>query len=265
MKKRKSISVLICSFILSVMIILTVLAGAQPRLVDNADLLSESEETALLRKLDNISERQQVDIVVVTVDSTDGIPPEIYSDDYYDRHDYRADGILLLVSLEDRELWISTAGYGITAITDTGREYIFDQFQPLLSDGDYEAGFIAYADLCDKFITQARSGRPYGTGNMPKEPFRAAYSLLISLGIGFTVAFFVVSYMKDQLKSVRFQSAAEDYVKRGSVKITESGEFFLYRHVDRRAKPKQTTSRSGGSAVHTSSSGTSHGGGGRKF
>ena len=41
-------------------------AGGLPRLVDIADLLSDSEEADLSYILDEISERQQVDIVVVT-------------------------------------------------------------------------------------------------------------------------------------------------------------------------------------------------------
>ncbi len=37
-------------------------AGDLPRLVDEAGLLSDSEKTALLHQLDEISERQQVDL-----------------------------------------------------------------------------------------------------------------------------------------------------------------------------------------------------------
>ena len=40
-----------------------------PRLVDRADLLSELEEEELEARLDEISERQQADVVVVTVNS----------------------------------------------------------------------------------------------------------------------------------------------------------------------------------------------------
>ena len=39
-----------------------------PRLVDNADLLSNEEEQSLLAQLDEISERQQCDVVIVTVE-----------------------------------------------------------------------------------------------------------------------------------------------------------------------------------------------------
>ena len=49
-----------------------------PRLVDRADLLSELEEEELEARLDEISERQQADVVVVTVNSLDGKSAQDY-------------------------------------------------------------------------------------------------------------------------------------------------------------------------------------------
>ena len=43
-----------------------------PRLVDDADLLDSTEEILLEEKLDEISERQQCDIAVVTVNGLSG-------------------------------------------------------------------------------------------------------------------------------------------------------------------------------------------------
>lgn len=43
-----------------------------PRLVDDADLLTDSEEQELNTELDEISEKQQCDVVVVTENSLDG-------------------------------------------------------------------------------------------------------------------------------------------------------------------------------------------------
>lgn len=54
-----------------------------PRLVDRADLLSELEEEELEARLDEISERQAADVVVVTVNSLDGKSAQDYADDFY--------------------------------------------------------------------------------------------------------------------------------------------------------------------------------------
>ena len=265
--KRKLLSVLFAVVICFSAAIPVCAEESLSRLMDNADLLTDSEETSLLSQLDNISENQEMDIVVVTTDSLEGYTPQEYADNVFDYCGYgigeNRDGLLLLVSIEDNDWHISTSGYAITAFTDAGREYMSEQFLPYLSDGEYYKAFSTYADLCDQFITQAKTDEPYDVGNLPKEPFKIWFNVLIALGIGFVFAIIVVLYMKSKLKSVRFQPAASSYVRNGSMNVTQSGDFFLYSHLDRRARPKDNDS--GGSSTHTSSSGSTHGGGGGKF
>ena len=234
---------------------------ALPRVVDQADLLSKSEEAALLKQLDEISQRQKLDVVVVTADTLDGATPRDYADDFYDYNGYANDGILLLVSMEDRDWWISTKGYGITAFTDAGIEYISEKFLTDLSDGEYADAFDIFAEQCDAFITQARSGDPYDSHNLPKEPFDVGFNLIVSLAIGLLIATVYTSILKGQLKSVHSQKEAANYVRQGSMNVTTSRELFLYSEVDRTAKPKESS----GSSTHRSSSGSTHGGGGGKF
>lgn len=246
-------------------------AADMPRLVDGADLLSDREETALLDMLDEISGKHRTDIVIVTADSLEGLSAMEYADDFYDYHGYgfgsERDGILLLISMQEREWHMSTSGYGITAFTDAGLDYISGQFLEQLSDGDYMAAFSAFAELCDRFLTQARNGKPYDVGNLPKEPFEVLGSLLISLLVGFVIALIATGIMRSSLKSVRPQPAANNYVRNGGLQLTRSDDLFLYRNIVRRERPRDTgsSSHSGGSRTHTSSSGRTHGGRGGRF
>lgn len=243
--------------------VLAYAAESLPRLVDDADLLSAGEEKELLSGLDGISRKQQVDVVVVTVRSLEGKSAMDYADDFYDKNGYGNDGILLLVSMEERDWWISTAGFGITAFTDAGLDYISEKFLPALSDGDYAGAFSTYAELCGAFIEQAKAGRPYDAGHLPKAPFHAGRSLLVALSCGFLAALVITSVMRGQLKTVRPRTEARDYVKKGSLQVARSRDLFLYRHIDRRKKPE--SSSAGGSGTHRYSSGVSHGGRGGKF
>lgn len=237
-------------------------AGETVRLADTADLLTDAEETVLSGKLDEISTRQRVDIVIVTVPSTDERTVTEYADDFYDYGGYKDDGILLFISLGDREWAVSTSGYGITAFTDAGLSYLTDQITDAMSDGQWNEAFHRFAELCDAFITQARTGAPYDAGNLPKKPFNPLLTGLVSLGLGFVLAFFRMNKWKKQLNTVQAKTEAADYVKDGSLNITEQRERFLYRHVDRREK---SSGSSGGSSTHTSSSGKTHGGASGKF
>lgn len=257
----KKVLIMLLALLITLSFAVPAFAESMPRLVDQADLLSAAEESNLLSKLDTISNRQGMDVIVVTTDTLDGKSPMAYADDFYDYNGYAEDGILLLVSMEDSDWWISTAGYGITAFTDAEIEYLGDLFVPYLSDGDYVAAFETYADHCDEFITQAKSGNPYDTHNLPKEPFDFLTTLVICFVMGLVIAFIVTAVMKGQLKSVRAQAGASGYVKNGSMNVTHRQDLFLYRDVKRTPKPKESS----GSRTHTSSSGRSHGGGGGKF
>ena len=257
---KKLITVLL-ALLITLSFAVPAFAEAMPRLVDQADLLTDAQEASLLSKLDSISNRQGMDVVVVTADTLDGKSPMAYADDFYDYNGYAEDGILLLVSMEDSDWWISTAGYGITAFTDAGIEYLGNRFVPSLSDGDYAGAFEIFADHCDEFITQAKTGDPYDTHNLPKEPFDFLLNLAVSFVIGLVIAAVATAVMKGKLKSVRAQAGASGYVKNGSMNVTHRQDLFLYRDVKRTAKPKDSS----GSSTHTSSSGNTHGGGGGKF
>lgn len=238
------------------------------RLVDRANLLSADEEKALVEKLNEISKRQQCDVAIVTVNSLDGKTAEEYADDFYDNNSYGMgegdDGILFLISMEDRDWAISTYGYGITSFTDAGQEYIMERVQPLLSDGEYAAAFQNFTKLCDEFLTQAKNDEVYDYDNLPKEPLSILW-IPASLAIGAVIAFLVTWRMKRKLKSVGIQASASNYEKEDALKLTEQTDSFLYRHVESRKKPKNDNNSKGGSSTHRSSSGRSHGGSSGKF
>ena len=266
--KQKMIAILLALVLCLGAAVPALAAGEYARVNDLADLLTDSEEAALRSQLDEISLRQKMDVAVVTVeDLGDYGSSRECADELYESYGYGVgagkDGLLLLISMEDRDWAISTCGYGITAFTDAGIDYISEQIKPDLSDGNYAAAFGAYATLCDEFITQARNGTPYDSGTLPRGPLSMIW-IPLSIGIGVVLALIVVGTMKGQLKTVRFQAAANSYVKKDSLAVTESSDLFLYHTVSRTEKPKESSS-SGGSSTHTSSSGTTHGGGSGKF
>lgn len=267
----KKIALTVFTLLFLIASLVTVFADRNlPLLIDDADLLTDSEEKLINSKLERISEDQQCEVAIVTVYSLDGKTFTEYADDLFDYNGYGYgdgdDGILLLVSMEDSDLDISTHGYAITAFTDIGLNYMADEFVPYLTSGDYEEAFSLYADLCDDLLAQARNGSPYGGKNISRSSGDKSFSfsrMLISLAIGALFALIITGIMKSKLKTVRFQPEAASYVRKDSLNITVSRDLFIYRKVDRRAIPKNNSSS--GSSVHTSSSGRSHGGISRKF
>lgn len=266
MEKKKRVCLLLWIFLLCTGFCLSAFAAKEKsRVTDQADLLSEEEETRVNRRLDEISQRQRLDVTVVTADALQGASVQDYAEWFYEACDYgygeTRDGILLLISMEDRDWYLATHGYGITAFTDAGLDYIGEQMLPDLSEGNYAEALEVYAGLCDDFITQARSGTPYGKGTLPRKPFSLIW-IPVSLGAGVIFALLVVGAMRAQLKNVRLQRAAGVYLKKNGLQLRESRDLFLYHTVTRKARPKQNQS---GSSTHSSASGRSYGGRGGKF
>lgn len=241
----------------------------KPLLVDEADLLTDQQEEKLLSRLEEISERQQCDVAIVTVNSLGRKTIRNFADDFFDYNGYgwgsADDGLILVVDMDTRQWWISTHAYAVTAFTDAGIAYIGDKVARELAGGDNNGAFEKYASLCDDFLTQAKTGQPYDTGHLPKEK-PGVLLLLLALCIGAVPGLIVVTVMRSKLKTVRPQGSANQYLRSNSLHITEESDVFLYSKVSQTPRPKPTESHSSsGSSTHISSSGRSHGGGGGHF
>ena len=236
------------------------------RFVDGADLLTAEEEVALTEKLDEISIRQGVDVAIVTTNSLGGKTATEYADDYFDYKGYgmgdNDDGIIFVISMGEREWAISTHAYGITAFTDAGQAYITDTVVPYMSDGDFNWAFNEFADLCDQFITQAKTGEPYDVGNMPDDVglFGCILMIFPCFIIALIIAFILKLIKKSSLKTVMMKNDASDY--RNDFQLTGETDVFLYRDV---VRTKIEDDDDGGSSTHTSSSGRTHGGSSGSF
>lgn len=232
-------------FILALLLALAVPAfAAGDLLVDDADLLTRQEEKQLLRQLEEVSDQYGMDVVVVTVNGTNGSYIRDYADNYYDYNGYADDGVLLLVDMGAREWWITGTGDGMEIFTSSVIDDIGNEFEGALSDGDYAEAFEIYIEQCAYYI---------------EDPFQAGPTILIALVLGLLTALIVTGIMRGQLKSVRSKAAASDYLKPGSMVVTNAHELYLYSNVTRIRREQS----SGG--THRSSSGRSHSGGGGRF
>ncbi len=279
MKILKKIAALLTAAVMCTACAFTAYAENSDKVADNADLLSDSEETELESYILEIIERYNYayDIVVVTTDSTDGRTAEAYADDYYDYNGYGYDGeysgVILLLDMGDRAWHISTYGKGITVFTDYGIERAGEKIVPYLSDGDYYGGFKAFVSCADNYIEEYETnGKPYdnydtGGGSDPYSQSKSpGHIFLVSLTAGLIVALIVCLIMKAQLKTAVRQFGAGSYIRRNSMNVQYSRDIFLYRTVSRRKIETDSGGHSGGgSSTHASSSGRSHGGGGGHF
>lgn len=244
---KKLFALLVSVFLCSCLVLS---ASAQaPLVVDNANLLTSSEEAILDASLEETGEELGIDVVVLTVDSLGGKTARAYADDYYDYNGYSYSGILLLVSMSEREWYITTSGSAMSMVSDAEVNTIGNRVATKLGQGNYLDAFLLFSESVSTFATG-------GSVSSSRDPI----GWLICIGIGIAVGLIVVLIMKGQLKSVRSQNTASGYQVSGSFGLTQSHELFLFRNVSR---TRRAESSGGGS--HRGSSGRSHGGGGGRF
>ena len=243
------------------------------RLYDGADLLSAEDEAALLDRLNTLSESLQFDVVIVTAKAIGERSPMEFADDYYDYNGFGyngvdKDGCLLLISMADRDWWVSTRGEGITALDS---DYFIsclktDDFMEDLKAGNYDDSFTRFTELVEDFVTEAREDQPYTSDHRYNDWENKKAGIGISLIIGLIVAAIVTATVRrGYVHAVRKKADAGSYLVNGSMRLTQSTDHFMYTHVDRTRRQTESSSSGGGGGTHTSSSGATHGGGGGKF
>ncbi len=209
--------------------------------LDEADLLSDREESELNEKLLDISEEMEAQIIIVTIESMDGGDIDDFVEYLYDEMDFGygkdKDGVLLLVCMDPREYRILSNGFAGDAIMDDEIDAIGEAIASDLSDGEYADAFDEFANQCSYYLDGYLNGFPFDFGT----------NLLIALGVGLVVGLIVAFVLKGQLKTVRKQERANVYVKSGSMQITSQSDLFLYRDVTRVKKETEKSSDSGSS------------------
>lgn len=297
--KKKLLS-FILAFLLCVSLVPAALADSDKSIVyDQEGLFDEFDTEIINGKLAELNRIYGVDVAVVTASSLDGKTAEEYADDFYDENDIgqgeNKDGILLLISENERVWAISTSGSCIDVFTDDDLDYIAGNLLPYLSDEDWSGAAISFADDCGPCLSAyepdegnysddtdddydydytpsvmyfnsvwligSLTDDDYDYDYTPSVMYFNSVWLIGSLLVGLIVALIVTLSLKRGMKSVRMKSSAADYLRAGSFTPGRREDLFLYHTVSMTAKPKDDDNDRGGfSSTHVSSSGSTHGG-----
>ncbi|MCI8454506.1 MAG: TPM domain-containing protein [Lachnospiraceae bacterium] len=129
-------------------------AAGPESVYDFAGLFSPNEKEALSREAAVLAETMQMSVAIVTIDDHEGSAQE-YADSFYISAGLGTgdayDGVLFLIDMDERELWITTSGKMIRYLTDSRIEAILDDAYAYISEGGYyetAQAFLADTRLC---------------------------------------------------------------------------------------------------------------------
>lgn len=246
------------------------------KIYDYANLLTDEQETNLYNEVQEYINSYQMDMAIVTIEENNKTSAMAYADDFYDYNNFgigaNKSGVLFLIDMQNREMWISTTGYAIRIYTDSRIDNILDYTYSKISIEDYNGcveQFIKYAkyyaNLGSSASNTGSSQSINGSTNYNKSKYNFLYfaktPFIISLIA--TVVFIIIGLTSH--KKPKKQQYANLYISSG-IKLNKQLDNFVNQYVTKTKIETSSSGSSGGhSSTHSGSSGRSHGGGGRSF
>ncbi len=281
-----------CSLLLLLMFIFVISCGytkTDKKVFDDADILTDSEESMLQEVIEKDAAAAKLDFVIVTTNDARGKDSQTYADDYYDTHKFgyegnKGSGVLFLIDLDNRQIYVSTAGIGILCIDDDDVETILDAASPAISNKEYYKSCEAFLNKTTSIVTSYRANsdnqelldkwNDYDYTNydgfyndyVEKSFFGYLKNPIISLVISLIIAGIAVAIMSYN-RDTKMTVSGNDYEDRKGYTVHDRHDMFINTTT---VKTKIETNNGGGGggnggSFHSSSSGSSHGGGGRSF
>ena len=268
-KKR---SFFILSFLWMLLFSHTTFAFASyEKIYDEAGLFSEEEREIINEKARSLSEKHELDVIVVTTNDSLGKSSSQYALDFYDSHGFgyegSLDGVLYLLNMDEREVYIFTRDKG-TIYIDSGRvEELLDQVYPFLGEEKYFESADTFLGEVDRMMEVGSPSVPDGEssygyideGNGASEPSllqKLGIYLLISIVIGGIIV--AIMAMSNRGRST---VNARTYLEDRSFQMTKKRDRH-YNTIITQQKIQQNQNSGGGGST---SGGGGIGGGGRKF
>ncbi len=299
MKKIKGIMIclLICTFLvmgsMAVWADQTGAVSGQPRVFDQAGLFSETEIIQLEEKIAQCRKSTKMDVVIVSAYADGERSAEEYADDYYDYGGFgvgkKASGVLLLYYMDGPgqpggECYISTTGTMINMLTDERIESILDDVYGDLGNRDFAGAAEHFLEDVKAYVKEGVESGQYtydrDTGEIVRYHSIRLYEVAIAMVIAGILAGSVCLDIKKRYamkqSSREVSNSLQAYRADCAFHFSVAGDKMVNKYVRSVPIPRNTSSGSGGrghsgsssagrSTIHTSSSGSSHGGGGRRF
>ena len=247
---------------------------------DLAGLLSSEELSSARALAGQVSSATGWDILGVTTDDADGKSARSWAEDYYLDNTSSDNGVVCLIDMDNREIYIATSGEAIHYLTDSRIESILDTAYAKITSEDYAGTMNAMLRGVKQCYDQGVPSNHYtynqttGETVVYDEPKQVTFMEGIIAGIvgllsGLTLFGGVNGNYKMKLGGYAYNFRQHSKIKLNRKQDVLVNKFVHTRHIPR---PQPSSggghgghSSGGGSSIHIGSGGHTFGGGGRKF
>ena len=239
----------------------------EEKIYDFADLYTDEEEKNLYTAVYDYTQRRNLDLVIVTINDNFESTQE-YADDFYDYNNFgygsERDGLLFLVDMENRYVYISATGGAMSLYPDVECNMITEQVYTYFSDQHYYDGTYQMIKTLDTYYELSYNDNDSDEYTYNKADVNYLYVFIFATVC--TIIGIVILIKRNDL--VKVATTSEEYYDKGSIGVHRIKDVVIGHHVTKHAIQRDTGSHGGGfsgGGGHISSSGSSHTGGGHKF
>ena len=234
---------------------------ATEKVYDFAELYTDEEEKEIYNKIQSFIDTRQLDLVVVTIKENPKGSAMVYADDFYDYNNFglneTRDGLLFLIDMDTRELWISGTGKGEEIYPDTKINDILDETFQKFSDKLYYEGTINVIKTIDSYYNIEYNGN----GRYEPKSYMDYIQHVVIGSVVITIIVMVILVSKN--KMVNKATSSREYLNEETKSVKLVKNHLIGTHVTKTKIEHDSGGSSGGG--HISSSGSSHSGGGHHF
>lgn len=221
--------------------------GYMAYVVDDADLLSSSEEADLLKEIEAITEYGGVAFISIDRNSNS---TKYYAEELYRDYFGKDSGTLFLIDMDNREIYIFSDGDIYNTITTDYAQTITDNVYTYASDEEYyECASKAFEQILRLL-----------EGKWIAQPMKYICNAFLAVAIALLINYFVVMMLSRSRKASASQLINSIYSK---VDVNNARADFT--HQTKRYSPQSSGSSGGGGRSSGGGGGSSGGGGGHRF
>lgn len=251
---------------------------------DDLDYLTAEDVQKVQALIDQTVIDHELDIGIVITADTQGKSSRDFADDYYDNNGFGSgtdySGLLMLINMEEREVWISATGRAIDIFTDSRISGMTDNIAGFLAEGSYYDACLQFVDEVAYFAAQGVPQGQYrvdsevnaaGEGQAGAEASKTYMSRVIRkmtsplVFLGALVIAGLATFRASRSSKGSITINNQTYEDQGSFVLSEANEYYIREYTSSVRIADNSSKSNRSSTIHKSSSGRTHGGGGRKF
>lgn len=243
MKRWFAALLLIALLMLQTMPVFAAEGGAAQLVNDTAGLLTQAQSAELEAKAQAIRDEYGLDVAIITVPYMAGTTDAYaYAKQLYDQYGIGTgadrSGILLMLSMQQRDYALIAHGEGNNVLTDYGNEKMADSFLDYFHDDDWYGGFDDYLDTANDYCHDYYvDGEAYDVSLA--RTFGKICLLLAVVGAPLIGAL-TVAAMVQSMKTARRQTHAEYYVdhENGGLVLSDQSDDYIFSQTIVTHRPK---------------------------